>query len=309
MIPFFRGHPGALQWLLFAVLCIIWGSSFVLMKLGMYGGEGQPEILLPYEVAALRMLSAGLCFVPFCVQAFRRTKRAGKLRHAFVSGLLGSFAPAFLFCLAETEINSSVAAILNATTPLFVVLIGTLFFAQRVPFVSWLGISIGLAGCCLLFLPGGGANGFSWFAVLACCATLCYGINVHWVRHHLAQVGSVDIASVSFVLLVLPATGVLLATGFFTKASLSSSWMRAVGASMVLGVLGTALASVLFYMLVKRAGALFASLVTYGIPFVAFGWSVLYGETLQWFHVLALLVILWGVNLAHARRIAKSRAS
>jgi drug/metabolite transporter (DMT)-like permease len=70
-------------------------------------------------------------------------------------------------------------------------------------------------------------------------------------------------------------------------------------ASSVLGILGTALASVLFYILVKKAGGLFASLVTYGIPFVAILWGVYYGEKVTYMQVIALGIILFGVYLAN----------
>jgi drug/metabolite transporter (DMT)-like permease len=73
-----------------------------------------------------------------------------------------------------------------------------------------------------------------------------------------------------------------------------------VGYSVILGVVGTALASILFYQLIKTAGSVFASMVTYGIPFVALGWGLLDGEIVGWLQILGLAVILGGVYLANS---------
>jgi drug/metabolite transporter (DMT)-like permease len=87
-------------------------------------------------------------------------------------------------------------------------------------------------------------------------------------------------------------------TGFFAEAGQAPGWGKAVAASAVLGILGTALASVLFYILLKKAGPVFASMVTYGIPFVAVGWGISAGESITAMQVACLLVILAGVYLA-----------
>jgi drug/metabolite transporter (DMT)-like permease len=113
-----------INWSIFIVLSVIWGSSFKLMKIGM-------EVLSPYDVAALRMISAGLILLPFAYKSLKLIPR-NKLALIIISGLLGSFFPAFLFCIAETRIDSSLAGILNALTPLFTILLGVSFLL-----VSW----------------------------------------------------------------------------------------------------------------------------------------------------------------------------
>ncbi|MCA6489171.1 MAG: DMT family transporter, partial [Chitinophagaceae bacterium] len=108
-----------ISWLLFIVLCLIWGSSFYLMKVGM-------DQLSAYQVASLRMLTAGLVLVPFARKAWQSIPR-NRVMLVMGSGLLGSFFPAYLFCLAETKIDSAIAGILNALTPLFTLLVGIFF--------------------------------------------------------------------------------------------------------------------------------------------------------------------------------------
>ena len=294
-----------INWVIFVALCLIWGSSFVLMKLGLYGTDGT-AVLSAYQVAAIRMLSSGLVLLPFAFGAYKRVRSAGIRWYILLSGLLGSFFPAFLFCIAETHIASSLAGAINAMTPLFVLLVATVVYGSKIPLMKWIGILLGFTGCVLLFLrqPGDG-NQQIFYALFAVLATALYGFNVNMVKHKLLHVSSVDIATLAFAFLTLPSLLVLVVTGYFSYPLLQSQFVLATAASAVLGIFGTAIASILFYVLVKRAGIVFPSLVTYGIPFVAIGWGIFYGEKIVWLQVLALIVILAGVYIANLRFPAK----
>jgi drug/metabolite transporter (DMT)-like permease len=287
------------NWGLFAVLCLIWGSSFILMKLGLFDEAGAP-LLTAFQVASLRILSAGLILLPFGAAAFKRLPDAATRKFVLLSGLLGSFFPAFLFCLAETKIDSSLAGAINAMTPLSVLLIGTLVYQTKIPASKWVGILVGFGGCLLLFINTSGkvqsSAAYGFFAVLA---TIFYGVNVNMVRQKLLHAPSVDIAAMAFVFLIIPSLLVLTATGYFALPLSNKNMLIATAASVMLGVLGTALATILFYVLVKRTGIVFASLVTYGIPFVATGWGLVYGEKISAMQIAAMLVILVGVYLAN----------
>ncbi|WP_407523342.1 DMT family transporter [Lacibacter sp. MH-610] len=282
-----------ISWALFIVLCIIWGSSFILMKEGL-------QQLTAYQVAAVRMLSAGVILLPFAYQGFLQVERK-KLGLIVLTGIIGSFIPAILFCVAETKIDSALAGMLNALTPLCVILIGVLFFKSKTASKKIAGVIVGFAGMVLLFLTKeAAAQDMHWFyAFLVFLATLSYGLNVNILSQHLKQVSSLHIASIAFVSLIIPAVAVLWADGFFNHSFTQKKVLWSVGASAVLGVFGTAIASVLFYMLMKRAGALFSSMVTYGIPFVAVGWGLIYGESITPLQLLGLLIILCGVYIAN----------
>ena len=115
-------------WILFISLCIIWGSSFMLMKWGMFDTNKQP-ILSPYQVAALRMLSSGIIMLPFIKKAWQQIPKK-TIRYVILSGWLGSFFPAFLFCIAETKVDGALSGSLNSLTPIFVIIIGALFFKR-----------------------------------------------------------------------------------------------------------------------------------------------------------------------------------
>jgi drug/metabolite transporter (DMT)-like permease len=106
------------------------------------------------------------------------------------------------------------------------------------------------------------------------------------------------LAAFAFSSLIIPSGIILLVSGYGSNAG-QPGFFYSTSASAVLGVLGTALASILFYMLMKRAGPLFASMVTYGIPFVALFWGFLAGETIGTMQIFCLLIILAGVYLAN----------
>jgi drug/metabolite transporter (DMT)-like permease len=264
------------------------------MKAGM-------NALTPYQVASIRMLSAGLVLIPFARKAFLQIPR-NKLLLVVLSGMVGSFFPAYLFCIAETKIDSALAGILNALTPFFVIIVGILFFGFRPNMQKTIGVLIGFAGLCFLIAPSGNIS-FQHFSytLLILVATLLYGINVNMVGRHLQGVGSLNIASVAFVFLVIPCITILYFTGYFALPLSHKDVLLSTLASFVLGMMGTAVASILFYMLIKRAGTLFGSMVTYGIPFIAVLWGVWGGEQVSWMQVGCLGIILTGVYLVNRR--------
>lgn len=291
------------NWLLFTVLSFIWGSSFILMKFGL-------EKLTAYQVAALRIVSSGLVLLPIAVRCLHKLPQS-KLVTIFMSGLLGSLLPAFLFCLAEVGISSALTGTLNALTPIFVISIGILFYKARISANKIMGIIIAFVGCILLLLSKGvGDNQNLLYILFVIVATICYGINVNMVSQHLNDVPSLQIAAVALGLNAIPALVVLIATGFFSLPLGNMDMLQAIGASSVLGVFGTAVASVLFYRLMKSAGPVFSSMVTYGIPVVAIIWGVVYKEAVGWKQIACLVLILSGVFVANMEMIvsaAKSR--
>ncbi len=256
--------------------------------------------LSAYEVAAIRMLSAGLVLLPFAIRSFQRMQKKD-LGLLVLTGVLGSFVPAILFCVAETQIDSALAGMLNALTPFFVILIGALFFQSKVAAQKIIGVLIGFSGMLLLFLSqkSGATSNNIFFAALIVIATLSYGLNVNITNRYLKHVGSLDIAAIAFVSLIPASLAVLLYNGFTQHQLANASVIRAISAASVLGIFGTAVASILFYMLLKRAGPLFSTMVTYGIPFVAIGWGLLVGETVALLQMAGLLIILSGVYITN----------
>ncbi len=253
----------------------------------------------PYQVASLRMLSAGLVLLPFAWKALKHIPRS-KMGLVIFSGILGNFIPAYLFCIAETQIDSSLAGILNSLTPMFTILVGVLFFKVQTNFVKIVGLVIGFIGLCFLLAAGKDVSLHNLsYAALVLLATLFYGINVNLIGRYMQNLGSINIASIAFAFLILPSWTVLYFTGYFNNDFSNPLVLHSLVASSLLGIVGTSIATILFYFLVKRAGIVFGSLVTYGIPVIAVFWGLLDGESLSLRQVICLGVILLGVYIVN----------
>ena len=127
------------------------------------------------------------------------------------------------------------------------------------------------------------------------------------VQQFLKGVHPVYAATVSLAFMTLPAAGILWQQGFLENDWQSAAVQGAILSSVILGVAGSAIATALFYVLVQKAGGLFASLVTYGIPFIALFWGFLDGESITVAEIVCLCVILAGVYIANRqdRRITE----
>ncbi|MBS1655150.1 MAG: DMT family transporter [Bacteroidetes bacterium] len=280
------------SWSVFILLCLIWGSSFILMK---WSKEG----LTSPQIAALRIFSAGIASLPFAIFQLSKISKK-KLIYVVLVGLFGNLFPAFLFASAiANNLDSSLAGILNSLTPLCVIILGISFFKDHIKKEKIIGVVIGFAGLCLLFFTKGIHLNNVNYAILVLLATVFYGLSVNIYSHYLNDQHPVYTATVSLSFMLIPTTFVLWWQGFLNLPFDESSIRWSVTASVILGVVGSAIATALFYILVKQAGALFASLVTYGIPFVALGWGFVYGEAITVLEVVALGIILSGVYLAN----------
>jgi len=282
------------KWALFFLLALIWGSSFILMKEGLKG-------LNAYQVASLRILSAGIILLPFLGKALSAVPKK-KFAPIILSGFLGTFFPAFFFCIAETKIDSSLAGVLNALTPICTLAIGMVFFKLKIGWLKWVGMLLGLCGMVILLLGGSqqiSANylGYTLFVLLA---TVCYGLNVNVANRYFKEFSPLHIVTIAFTALIIPTVLILAFTGFFSNIDISNQvWIKSASSSILLGVAGTCLASVIFYTLLKKAGPVFASMVTYGIPFVAFFWGFIAGEAVTIIQLSGLVVILLGVRMVN----------
>lgn len=281
-----------LNWLLFILLSFVWGSSFILMKMSNQEMNG-------VQIGAVRIFSAGLFFLPLAVFHFKKIP-ANRILLVALSGVLGNLLPAFLFAIAIEKIDSSLEGILNSLTPLFVIVLGIVFFKMPVARPKLLGVLIGFAGLVILSLSKGSIRLDNiGYALLIVFATICYGLNVNLVSRYLKGINPLHMATVSLTIMGMIAGLVLLTQGVAQSAIESSDFRTAMFYAALLGVVGSAVATLLFYILIKKAGPLFASLVTYGIPVVAIFWGFLAHENITWLQLTGLAVILSGVFLAN----------
>jgi drug/metabolite transporter (DMT)-like permease len=219
--------------------------------------------------------------------------------------VVGNLLPAFLFAEAITKLDSSLAGILNSLTPICVVIIGIFFFKDRIKSQKIWGVITGFIGLVLLtILPmiiekkmmSMENLGYTSLIVVA---TFLYGLNVNMVGHYLKGLNPVHIATVSLSVMTIPTGFILWYQGFHLLNFKSVNVQYSIWASVALGIAGSAIATALFYMLVKKAGMLFASLVTYGIPFIALFWGFIDKEKITWVQWLCLGIILFDVYLAN----------
>jgi drug/metabolite transporter (DMT)-like permease len=224
-----------------------------------------------------------------------------------LSGFLGSFFPAYFFAIAETEIDSAVASILNSLVPLNTILIGFFLFKINSSKRQILGVLIGFLGTVVLILRGAELNPEQnyWFAGFVIASTLMYATNTNIIKKHLQDVKPVAIATANYLFIVIPAFIILVADDFFTNATLQNPYLvESLLYVLVLALFGTALAKILYNKLVQISTPVFASSVTYLMPVIALGWGLLDGEKFGLLQAVATLVILLGIYLSHRRKKA-----
>ena len=256
------------------------------------------------QIAGLRIFSAGLVFVPFAFFHFSKIPRQ-KIGTVILSAVFGNLLPAFLFAIAMTKIDGSLGGILNSLTPICVVVIGITFFKDKIKSQKIVGVLTGFTGLVLITLIPAitgektiSLNNFN-YTLLILLATFLYGINVNMVGHYLQGLNPIHIATVSLAFMTIPTGIILWQQGFFQLDFNNALVKNAVITTTALGIVGSAVATALFYVLVQKAGALFASLVTYGIPFIALIWGFFDKEKITWIEIICLSIILLGVYLAN----------
>jgi len=290
-------HSKFLSWFILLALVMVWGSSFILMKRGL-------EVFSSTEVGALRISMTFVFLLPLFIKNFRKVeKRHWKL--IALSGLLGNGIPALLFAKAQTEIDSSLAGILNSLTPLFALIVGVAFFKQKTKWFNVLGVFVGLIGAIGLLALSGKANFNSNFSygIYIIIATVLYAINMNIIKKYLTSINSATFTSFAFFFIGIPATIYLFSTDFILRLQTDDKGTESFLYIIILAVIGTAFAGIAYNYLIKISSVLFAASVTYMIPFIALLWGVFDGEQFKITYIIWIALILLGVFLANAKRI------
>jgi len=289
-------NKNTLALILLLVLSLIWGTSFILIKQGL-------KIFSPDVVGALRVTAASFFLLPLALPRIKELKPGDPLK-LFLSGLMGIFIPAFLFAFAQTRLNSSLTGILNTLSPLWTMIIGALFFTQRFRGYAIAGIIISFVGAIMLSLSrsGGMITGFNVYALLIVAACALYGANLNWVKFKVHDLGSITITSVSLLLIgPMAAAYLFLFTDFTQTLTHTPDAWKAFGFIVLLALMSTAVAGLLFNKLLRISSPLYTSSVTYIMPIVAVMWGVIDGEKLLPGHFVGMAAILGGVYLANRK--------
>lgn len=284
-----------LRWFYLILLSLIWGSSFILMKKALIG-------LSPVQVGALRILIAGIVLVSISYKNLGTiTKR--QWPYLLISSFSGTFFPAFLFVYAIRHIDSSIASLLNSLTPLNTFVLGVLLFGA--PFINkqFFGILLGLLGAGFLIVKGAQINPDQnyYYALLILLATVGYGLNINIVKRYLQELKPITITLSNFVISFIPASIILWASDFSLLES-DAVAKQSLFYVLLLAVVCTAFANVIFYKLVSISSPVFTSSVTYLIPLVAVIFGILDGEKISVFQLIAATIIFLGIYLSNKGR-------
>ncbi|SNR56621.1 EamA-like transporter family protein [Maribacter sedimenticola] len=284
------------KWLYLVVLALIWGSSFILIKKSLLG-------FTPLQVGGLRIVFASILLFLLGFKSLR-TLSGKDWKYIGIAGLCSSFFPPFFFAIAQMQISSGVTSILNSVAPLFTTLVGiTLFGLAFKQWQIW-GVFVGLLGTVILIVAGMDFNPDQnyWYSFFIIASALGYAFNINIIKKHLAHLSPLSVTTASFGVAFFPALAVLLYTDVLVTFSGNGAMHNAVWYVLILALLGTALANIMFNKLIKLSSPVFAASVTYLIPLVAVLWGWLDGESISIFQLFGGLVILFGVWLVNRKR-------
>lgn len=281
------------KWIYLITLAIIWGSSFILIKKSLIG-------LTPIQLGALRTFIAGIFVLLIGSSSLKKIKKF-QWKYIIVSSLLGTLFPAFFFAFAITGIDSSVASILNSLTTLNALIVGTLFFGVVFKRVQLFGVLIGLAGTIILIMESSSLNPNQnyWYAVFVLTASLGYAFNVNIIKKYLSDIPAMSITAGHFILLIFPVFLILIFSGFFTSVEFTPQTNSSLIYLIILSVVGTGLAKIMFNKLIQISSPVFSTSVAYLIPVVAIIWGFVDGEKVSYLQLLAGIIILAGIYIVN----------
>jgi drug/metabolite transporter (DMT)-like permease len=284
---------------LLGVLSLIWGTSFILIKKGLIAFS-------PIQVGSLRILISGIVFLPYVLFNIKKVKM-NKWKYILLFALLEVGIPPYLFAIAQTAVDSSTAGILNSLVPLFTLFTGIMFFRLSFNISKLSGVLIGLMGAVFLIFtraslhdgPGFAVDFSNMYGLLILLATLLYGFGTNLLKAYLQDVPGLLISAFSFVSMSIPAGIILLTTNIFEMDLTTGQNLNSFLAVLTLSIAGSAIAIYLYSVIVQESSALFASFVTYFIPFVSLMWGYLDKEPLNIMQFFSLACILAGIYLTN----------
>jgi len=284
--------PATLDWVLLFLLTLIWGASFIFIKRSV-------AIYSPMQMAMWRMVLALAVYLPIAAMFWSKIDWT-RWKSLAVVAFCGSAIPNFFFAVAQQHVSSSLAGVLNSLTPLFTLVLGVAFFQMVTSKNKIMGVALGLAGAVLLILfnSSSAVEGNWLYATLCAAATVCYAVNANVVNQNLRDLHPAAIASAAFVV-----TGGLFLLGLWWSggwevARQHPQGLQGLGYVFYLSAMGTVGGSILYFWLLQRTSAIFATSVTYLLPVAALALGALDGEAIVFTDIAGTGVILAGVYLA-----------
>lgn len=290
------------------LLSAIWGSSFIFIRIA-------APVLGPVALVEARLLIAGITLLVYAVTTGQVLEFRQRWRQYLVLGAVGSTIPFLLISTAELRLSASLAAILNATSPLFGAIIAAMWIRDRLTIRKVVGLAVGFLGVAILAgwrnpgmstaTPTDPSRGVLLSIGASLLAALCYGLSSVYTKAKVASappmgmaVGSQLLAS----LVLLPVTPFALPGAWPSRTVLLST--------LALGFVCTALAYIIYYRLVVNIGPVRTLTVTFLVPIfgVLWGWLLL-GEPITLSKLISCAVILLGTALVTGLPLQLPRAA
>lgn len=291
--------PSISDWILLFALVLMWGTSFLVIKIAV-GSFGATTI-----VAGRIGIAAVILLIVARFAGLRLPRSASTWRQLVVLALLGNALPFFLITWGQERIDSGLAGILMAIMPLATLVLAHFFVPgehltrRRVLgfALGFLGIVVLIGPSTLLALGGNGSGLVRQLAVLT--GALCYAVNAILARR-LPKLPALTASAC----VMAAATVVMVPAAFIVDAPLQTLSMAATTPRLAvvwLGLVSTALATIVYFQIINRAGPTFLSLINFQIPIVALLAGVVFlGEQIEWNAVAALVLVLSGLRISQA---------
>ena len=287
------------KWGTLVILSLIWGSSYILIKKGLTG-------LTPVQLGSLRVIITTLLIAPIGYQKIKYIPRE-KMKWVALSAFVGSFLPAYLFAFAETEISSSITAVMVSLTPLFTLLISVIVFGEELLKKQVFGVLIGFMGIIVLINNELISSSYNiLYVMFIVLAAFCYAINANVLKYKLPNIPALGIVFMSFLFMFIPAFIVLCFSDFpFSDFASDPLIIESIIYIVILALFGTAIAKVLYIKLLAISTPVFSVSTTYLMPVVAIFWGLLDGEEFKLTQFTGTAIILLGVYLVTKKKAPK----
>ena len=291
------------KWGTLIILSVIWGSSYILIKKGLTG-------LTPVQLGSLRVIITTILIAPIGYNKIKHIPK-NKMKWVAVSAFVGSFFPAYLFAFAETEISSSVTAVMVSLTPLFTLLISVIIFGEELLKKQVIGVIIGFLGIVVLINNELLSSSFNLLYVMfIVLAAFCYAVNANLLKYKLPNIPALGIVFMSFLFMFIPAFIVLFFSEFpFSDFTSDPLILESIVYIVILALFGTAIAKVMYIKLLAISSPVFSVSTTYLMPVVAIFWGLLDGEEFKLTQFIGTSIILIGVYLVTKKKAPIKGAS
>ena len=291
------------KWGTLIILSVIWGSSYILIKKGLTG-------LTPVQLGSLRVIITTILIAPIGYNKIKHIPK-NKMKWVAISAFVGSFFPAYLFAFAETEISSSVTAVMVSLTPLFTLLISVIIFGEELLKKQVIGVIIGFLGIVVLINNELLSSSFNiLYVMFIVLAAFCYAVNANLLKYKLPNIPALGIVFMSFLFMFIPAFIVLFFSNFpFSDFTSDPLILESIVYIVILALFGTAIAKVMYIKLLAISTPVFSVSTTYLMPVVAIFWGLLDGEEFKLTQFFGTSIILLGVYLVTKKKAPTKGAS